>query len=238
MKTKINDLKNRGYITDKDIVNYNNLSLDEIISLLDSFKSYERTIAIRLLYNKEISNNNIIKKLLDKLKQEKSLYTKIEICKYLKKYNNCDLMIKYLGIIGNNQYKEIGKTSNKKSYPLPRDIIARTLGKTNEKNIDILFKVLDTNNMIQISEVIDAIGYMIFYNENLDTLDNFNIITKNIERYFNNELILWKLITCLSAFNSKECINYLYELDKRINNEKLLKEIKRSIKLITNKKGI
>ena len=44
-------------------------------------------------------------------------------------------MVEYLGQIGNNQHKVLPTNGfNKKSYPLPRDIIARTLAHMKDRD--------------------------------------------------------------------------------------------------------
>ncbi|MCC0704505.1 hypothetical protein IC213_15705 [Clostridioides sp. ES-S-0049-02] len=52
-----------------------------------------------------------------------------------------------------------------KSYPLARDIITRSLARMNVEILPVLFDVLESDDRIKISEVIDAIGFMIFYNQ-------------------------------------------------------------------------
>ena len=56
-------------------------------------------------------------------------------------------MVEYLGQIGNNQHTVLPTNGfNKKSYPLPRDIIARTLAHMKEDILPVLMDVLKTNN--------------------------------------------------------------------------------------------
>ena len=80
----------------------------------------------------------------------------------------------YLAKIGKNQYKELpSEPSRKKSYPLPRDIIARTLAKMDTSIMPFLMKVLKEDDLSKISEVIDAIN------------DENNILYKEAERSIN-----------------------------------------------------
>lgn len=235
MKSKKEDLKIRGYIDDI-IINYN-LNKEELNELLESRDAYNRSIAIRILSNNNINDCQLTKKMLEKLSNEKALYTKIEICNYLEKGNQetVKLMIEYLGLIGKNQYKEIPPLPSKKiSYPLPRDIIARTLGRMDKNIINLLFEVLEKKDIYKIREVIDSIGFMIFYNTKLDTLNNFNIIKNITEEYEFDKLTLWKLITCLSAFKREESINLLLKLKAKEKNNTILLEIDRSLNLIKN----
>lgn len=133
MKSSKEDLRRRGYIEDINIEKYTLLNKSEVLKLLDSKEAYERTIAIRLLSNyKGIEKLEFNKDIICRLTREKSLYTKIEIGSALENgdYETLIEMFEYLGKIGNNQYKELPKEVSKKiSYPLPRDIIARTTKK-------------------------------------------------------------------------------------------------------------
>ena len=233
MKSKKEDLKIRGYIDDI-IINYN-LNKEELNELLESRDAYNRSIAIRILSNNNINDCQLTKKMLEKLSNEKALYTKIEICNYLEKGNQetVKLMIEYLGLIGKNQYKEIPPLPSKKiSYPLPRDIIARTLGRMDKNIINLLFEFLEKKDIYKIREIIDSIGFMIFYNTELDILNNFNIIKNIIEEYEFDKLILWKCITCLSAFKREESINLLLKLKAKEKNNTILLEIDRSLNII------
>lgn len=75
-------------------------------------------------------------------------------------------MFEYLGKIGNNQHKVLPSNGfNKNNYPLPRDIIARTLAHMNEVILPELLDVLKSNNILAIREVIDAIGFICFYHK-------------------------------------------------------------------------
>jgi len=235
MKSSNEDLKKRGYI-ENITINYD-LNEEEINELLESSDAYNRSIAVRILSNNNKNNINMTKKILEKLSKEKALYTKIEMCNYLEKGNleTVKLMIDYLGLIGKNQYKEIPFSPSKKiSYPLPRDIIARTLGRMGKNNLNILFEVLEKKDINKIREVIDSIGFMIFYNNELDTLDNFNNIKNIIEKYQFDKITLWKSITCLSAFKRQESINLLLKIKETEKNDTILLEIDRSLKIIKN----
>ncbi len=234
----MNDLQKRGYVEDTDLTKYNNYEVEQLYKLLNSKIAIERTTAIRLISNNNDSDDlHFNSLLLEMLLKEKALYTRLEICNALEKGNQdtCKMMINYVGKIGNNQHKQVpSKVSKKKSYPLPRDIIARTLGKMNLNNLNVLLSVLNDNDFSKISEVLDSIGYMIFYNQELNTLDNFKSIKKTTEKYFENELILWKCVECLSAFKLVENEKYLNSLKSRIKNNTILLEIDRSLKFIGN----
>lgn len=201
--------------------------------MIYSKNSVERTVAVNILSKKYIKNIFFVQILLDRLCKEKCLYTRIEICKSLEKgdINTARLMINYLGKIGKNQHLSLPKSVSKKnSYPLPRDLIARTLGKMDICIFDILLEeAVKDNTSI---EIIDAIGYMAFYNKELATEDNlykvFNIMTRDIS----NKLIIYKITTCLSAFNCNKSIEMLNKIKKNYRNTIIYEEADRSLKLI------
>jgi hypothetical protein len=236
MKSNKEDLRKRGMMTQTDINNIISLQDRELIDLINAKSPNERSAAIRLLTEREgYENEEIVSILLKRLSIEKSLYTKIEICNALEHGNNntAKLMIDYLGCIGNNQHKCLPEEVSKKiSYPLPRDIIARSLGRMDSLILPILLEVLQSENESKISEVIDSIGYMIFYHKELATLDNLNRLIHLINYYPTQEVIVWKCVICLSAFPLKECFNVLSRIEERYTTKVILKEASRSRKLI------
>lgn len=236
MKSSIIDLRNRGYIEDIELNKYKSLSTDDLYKLSNSDEAFKRTISIKLLSERiSIHNEYFVEYLLDKLAKEKSLYTRLQICKVLEdgNENTCKILINYLGKIGSNQYKELPNSVSKKvSYPIPRDIVARILGKMNSNYFPIIISILKNNDILKISEVIDAIGYMIFYNKKLDNTENFNMIKTILEKYKKNDIIVWKCIMCLSAFSLEENKEYLNFLKNRYKSELINLEIDRSLKLI------
>lgn len=238
MKSSEIALKRRGYINNIDLNQYNKMSIDELYKLGNSKHAFERTISIKFLSKKlDIHNEYFIDYLLEKLAQEKALYTKLEICKVLENgnENTCKILINYLGKIGNNQYKALPDSVSKKiSYPLPHDIIARILGRMSKNYINIIMGILENDDILKIYEAIDAIGYMIFYNQELSNFENFKTIKKLLEKYKNNDIIVWKIVICLSAFNLEESKEYLKTLKNKYQNKTILLEIERSLKIVNS----
>lgn len=234
MRGKLEGLRRRGKINQSDINKYKDLSNDDLFDMMYSKNAVERTVAVNILSKKYINNIFFANIILDKLCKEKCLYTRIEICKSLEMgdTNIARLMINYLGKIGKNQYLSLPeKVSKKKSYPLPRDLIARTLGKMDTSIFNILLEeAVKENTSI---EIIDAIGYMAYYNEELATENNlykiFNIMTRDIF----NKLIIYKITTCLSAFNCNKSIEMLNKIKKNYSNTIIYDEANRSLELIS-----
>jgi hypothetical protein len=222
MKSTNEQLKNRGLVFDEDILLYKNHTENELLKLLQGKEAYKRTIAIRLLskYNKE----EYIKIFCETLTKENKLYTKIELCNALEKYNEKAIpyLIPLLGTIGKNQHNKIEIIDiNKKSYPLPRDIVGRILIRIGPKVFPELKKIIMENkNINQIMETIDVIGH----------------ITWNYKSNIGNEFIEWKIIRAFQSFNSIEMKTILEIIIKTHKNKIIIEEAKRSMERINNKK--
>ncbi len=146
-------------------------------------------------------------------------------------------MIGCIGHIGNNQYRvPPDKVSAKKSFPLPRDIIARSLGRMDISVFPALQRCLkESSCREQISELLDAVGYMVFYHPELAAADNLQPVLALESPYSQDPLILWKMILCLSAFPSADAKTVLlnYAQEQSI----LGMEAQRSLKILAMRKG-
>lgn len=235
LKSSKEQLRKRGMIDQIDIKQYFREKDEVLYSMINSKMAIERTVAVRVLAERCLNDKEFVAVILERLCKEKSLYAKLEICSVLEKGNieTARQMIKYLGVIGDNQHKKLPDMVSKKvSYPLPRDIIARILSKMSPTVFDVLLEALEGNNENMIAEVIDAIGFMVFYNNHLVTSKHAQYIYDVIEKYGSNEIILWKAILCLSAFPLEDSIKVLESL-KSVYKDKLLSdEANRSLKLI------
>ena len=231
MKSSEKQLQTRGYFSNKTESEFAKKNFDKLIELLNSKSAVERTVSARLI--SKTKNPKSIPYLCLSLEKEKKLYTKIEICNSLVSYGKSALpeLVKLLGKIGNNQHKHIPKTEFKKNnYPLPRDIVARIIIRIGKVALPLLTENLKSDNTQIISETIDAIGYICFY----DRQDEVMFDLTNCYKYYSeNELIKWKIIRALSAFpDSEKFLTNEYGL---IENNRIKLEIKRSKKLITRK---
>lgn len=240
MKSSNEDLRKRGFVSKEDILKFQHLANSELFLLINSQVSVERSVAISLLSNRFLTVDlDFVDMLLARLCIEKSLYTKIEICNALEKgdIKTAKQMVAYLGSIGKNQHLFLPeKVSQKKSYPLPRDIIARSLGKMNFRILPILFDVLDSNDEVKVSEVIDAIGFLLFYNPVHVNDDFFKSITNTLDKYSDNNLIVWKCVCCLSSFRTKASIDVLNQILTSNENHIIRSEAQRSLRLISEYK--
>lgn len=207
MKSSNDQLESRGYVTKANIERYKHLDKDDLIIMLESEKATLRTIGARCLAHfKEVE---VIYALIEQLRCEKKLYTKIALTETLASYGtlSCKILIDYLGKIGNNQYKTLpNKKFNKSNYPLPRDIIARSIIKMGKVAIPYLVQCLKSDDESKILEALDACGYISYY-EN-DTSAESTII-EMFNKYKGNDLVIWKLLRVLQAFDSDEAISIL-----------------------------
>ena len=228
VKNKKEQQISRGYLTKSAQSEFPDLSYNEKVNLLISKIPYERTLGARLLgYSEE---NKTIEYLIKALIVEKKLYSKIEICNSLVKFVKYSVkqLVDILGKIGNNQYKTVPVGDFKKdSYPLPRDIAARTLIRIGKPALPLLTELLESNNKIQLSEAIDAIGYICFYDYQADI---FNRLKVCYLKFNKDELIKWKIIRAMSAF--PESKYFLKEQKQILKNISITKEIERSQRLI------
>ncbi|MDR3343777.1 MAG: hypothetical protein LBT14_13560 [Treponema sp.] len=232
MKSNKEQLQSRGFVTDDDLLVYNTLNESQLI---ESKEPQKRTIGIKLLskYNKE-EYIPLFCKLLEK---ENKLYTKIALCDALIEYKekSVPFLLPLVGTIGNNQHKKIEIIDlDKKSYPLPRDIIARILIRIGPKVFPEIKEIIKLNkNHNQITELIDVVGH-ISWNFNDTSLENILIefYNKNKE----HEFMVWKIIRAFQSFNSQKVIDILENTIKTNKNDVIVAEAKRSIKRIKERK--
>ncbi|WP_042348436.1 hypothetical protein [Bacillus massiliigorillae] len=238
MKSSDSQLQSRGMITSEGLLQYSNHTKIELLGMLKSKEACRRTIAVKILSEKYALNDDLIRSFLHTLKQEKKLYTKIALCDALSKgdVQSAKIMVEYLGGINNNQHTALPtKGFNKKSYPLPRDIIARTLANMKEDILPVLMDVLKTNNIFAIREVIDAIGFICFYN-NLHSdnqiIDGLIVCLRN---YHNDDIIRWKLVRAFESFNDISMVKILMEIEENDSQLIIRNEAKRSLTIINSR---
>ena len=237
MKSSDAQLKSRGKITNEDLQQYSNYTQIELSEMLNCKEAYKRTIAVKILSAKYDLNEDMTRLLLHALQHEKKLYTKIALCDALSKgtVQSAKIMVEYLGQISNNQHTELPTNGfNKKSYPLPRDIIARTLAHMNADILPVLVDVLKTNNIPAIREVIDAIGFICFYNKIHATTQISDALIQCLRNHYNDDLIRWKLVRALGSFNDIHIIEILIEIEQNDRQLIIGNEARRSLKIIEN----
>ena len=233
MKSSDENLRKRGLATEDEISKLAGLPQTQLMKQLHSSDAVTRTAAACHLLARDRA---CALELLRQLANEKCLYTKIAICKTLERggLDTAIQMAEFLGKIGNNQHKVLpDKVSKKKSFPLPRDIIARSLGKMNITVFPALMAILDSNDMVKIREGLDAIGFMVFYHQELATFENVLPVISLLKDYSDDPIIVWKAILCLSAFPLAESREALLMYSS--NADFISLEAQRSLRLLENR---
>lgn len=233
VKSSQKELEKRGFASIEDREKFRALSKEQLLTLLHSDNAVFRTAAA---YNLSARQELVTGELLRQLQIEQCLYTRIAICESLEKgdIHTAEQMVDYLGKIGSNQHKKLpDAVSKKKSYPLPRDIIARTVGNMDTAVFPVLAGVIKGNDTSKISEALDAIGYMAFYHSQLATHQNAEEILSVIKKQMENKLILWKAMMSLSAFRLEECREVLLKFAE--DNTVIGLEARRSLELTKRK---
>lgn len=228
MKSTKEDLMQRGYADEKMIKAAEGLKSEDLLKQCSSAYPWARSAAVYALKQPDQYADFYVKM----LSTEQKLYTRLACCEVLAKgtEDTVKVLINWLGKIGNNQHRRVGKTSMKKSYPLPRDIIARILARMDSKYIVLFFDDELFKDEVRLSEVLDAIGFMIFYNQHLVDMKWASQIMQLLDH--NNDLIRWKAVTVCSAFPLPEIRDRLMGLLKEKDAQLLYSEIKRSLDLI------
>lgn len=234
MKNTERQLANRGYLSNdgfNELIKKNS----NIDDLLKSPKPYERTFAIRVIRKKKDESYVIC--MIDILQKENKLYTKIELCKCLAEFSSISIpfLIPFLGRMGKNQHKKICLVDiNKKTYPLPRDIVARILANIGSPALPYLREILLSENRIAICEAIDAIGHIAF------GTNDYSLENELVQLYFrkkDDDLIKWNLIRCFQSFESIDILKILNKVAESDETEHVFRiEAQRSLSRIGSRK--
>ncbi len=213
--------KKRGEINKADLTPYLDFSTTQFMEMLENPEAQKRTIAATMLGDKR--DTNAIESLAHALKIEKALYSRIAISEALGEMGESAVVpvADLLGQIGSNQETELPKKYfNKKSYPLVRDMAARTLVKIGKPATPYLIEILESEEDIFIKQqAIDALGAIAAktgdYRALKPIIECFDKIVGINQEDINSEenmdkVTLWKIIRSLSAFkNSKEAAKCL-----------------------------
>lgn len=201
--------KARGQVNEAEIGMYECYTQNQLEQLLMSSASKERTIAAILMGKKTLIES--IPHLLEALKNEKSLYSKIAISENLGLLGEPAVsgLVELLGLIGNNQERELPiKYFDKKSYPLPRDIAARTLVKIGSPAIPQLMQTAQSAKRFVLSEGIDAIGNIA---SNTNDARPLTYMLEALNAHMSDSFLTWKYMRALSGFKVESVIQPLIE---------------------------
>lgn len=230
MKSDQKKLEERGYISLRMLASFKQFTKEELLPFLKEKPSI-RTSCIYYLSEKYHDEDDFTQILLKQLSHETALYTKIEIQNNLSLYGNISEMCEYLGKIGHNQHKIVpNKVSLKKSYPLPRDLIARSLAHMEAARYPEFLKAMKSLDEQQLQEGLDAFGFFCFYNATSIDKEAYEFVSQLVFKYKENELMTWKLATCLSAF--PQSTNLLLKIKTEQKHPTIQKEVERSLQII------
>lgn len=196
--------RGRGWVEEADLSRYRGLSRSDLIALLASADACERTIAARLLP----LDCDVTHILLEALIHEPALYTRLAITAKLESGGEATArqMIPLLNNIGHNQHRTPIAPSKKKSYPLPRDLIARSLGRMSPDIFPLLLDSAEQLSPFPLRELIDALGFMAFYHPSVATEAHYQRLLSIKHTHRKDALIPWKMLICFSAFPQSKAV--------------------------------
>ncbi len=202
-KKRINREK-RGQISPQDLEPYLNSSKEILILLLNADDPKKRTISATILGKRKSADD--VETLVAALKREKALYSRIAISEALYEIAEPAIasLIQLLGEIGRNQETELpSKYFNKKSFPLARDMAARTLVKIGKPATPPLIKVLESEDNFKVQQAIDAVGGIAAKTGDKRGLNPLlNLLEVSLKE--NNKVTIWKIVRALSGFRNCE----------------------------------
>ncbi|MGB9979949.1 HEAT repeat domain-containing protein [Methanobacterium sp.] len=192
------DREKRGQFLAEEIEACIEFKTAHLIEMLNADNAQKRTIAAAILGNRKDKKG--IVPLCDSLKKEKALYSRIAMSEALGKMGETAVpsLIKLLGQIGNNQETELPvKYFNKKSFPLARDMAARTIIKIGKPATPYLIKVVEEQDSYILQQAIDALGGIAAKTNDKSAL---RVLLNGLETRPNNKITFWKIIRALSGF--------------------------------------
>ncbi|MFL0196860.1 HEAT repeat domain-containing protein [Clostridium sp. WILCCON 0269] len=217
----------RGQVSIEEIERFNEVSVEELKGLLNSKEPKERTIGATLIGKRKCIDLVLV--LCSALENEKLLYPRIAISEALGEIGEPTVasLVSLLGKIGNNQEKELPlKYFNKRSYPLPRDIVSRTLIKVGKSAITELINKIKINDGFETQQAIDALGGIV---NNTNDKRALSIMLESLDTYSNNKVTVWKIIRALSGFRFIEAVIQLMRTYESSNEPAIRWESIRSI---------
>ena len=107
-------------------------------------------------------------------------------------------LIELLGQVGGNQQQTLPlRGFYKKSYPLPRDIAARTMIKIGRPALPLLAQVVRQGERGRALEAIDGVGHISFYTHGPGCE---GVLMSAYEKYAADEVMQWKIVRAFQAF--------------------------------------
>ncbi|HNX57870.1 MAG TPA: HEAT repeat domain-containing protein [Spirochaetota bacterium] len=209
MKSTRSQLEHRGFCDDNRAEALADKSRVELIHLLSDNDPVTRTAAARCL--KHHKSDDAIQALCETLVREDRLYTRLEICETLVSFGKDSVprLSSLLGKIGDNRLESApGTIFRKKSYPLPRDLAARTISRIGKDALPALADILDHGDFTAAREAIDAIGFICFAEADDRMLSH---LTDFARRNTDDDVVRWKIAIALRAFRTPDAASFADE---------------------------
>lgn len=208
MKSTDEQMKTRGFVVETEQLSAQ-FDKQRTIAELTSSSACQRTLAARALGQRWPKDQAAVQGLCQQLIREKKLYSKIEICQALSKGGGeaVQQLLPLLGTIGNNQLRELHQcqSSKKKSYPLARDIVARILAQMPAVYFEQQLEGLKHVTAVQGQELLDSLGYHLFYHPELATDEVYQTLYAYAVTYQSEAVVGWKFLTVCSGFSNQQC---------------------------------
>jgi len=169
-----------------------------LIRLLDAAAPQQRAAAARELGRRTCLQ--AVEPLCQRLCRETALYARLNICAALEGIGlpAVPALAAQLGRIGRNQHERLPAAGfYKQSYPLPRDLAARTLGRIGPPAAPALVAVLRGGERCAIREALDACGWIAAHHPGAVALDALLAVH---QQHPDDEVIVWKVLRTLQAF--------------------------------------
>jgi HEAT repeat protein len=198
MEKKIEARKRRGQVPDQLDERFQALTNAELIDLLTDANPGNRTAAARLLGERNVVD--AVPFLCSQFQKESALYTRMAISEALAVIGEPSLpgLTALLGKIGQNQHEILPvRGFYKKSYPLPRDLAARTIIRIGQPALPFLEKVVSTGDRDSLLEAVDAIGHIAFYTKDIRSE---SVLLTAFDRYRSDTIVCWKIVRAFQSF--------------------------------------
>lgn len=202
--------RKRGFTSEQLVAQYSSSSDEELIVMCGGADAQKRTAAAKLLGARKCGK--AVQILCEQLKNESALYSRIAASEALGAIGERAIagLVALLGRVGRNQHRELPqKGFYKKSYPLPRDMAARTITKIGAQALPALEKIILGGDKIRALEAIDGVGHIAFY---CHDLRSESVLLAAFDRYLSDDLVKWKIVRALQSFPSQQVQQLLMNL--------------------------
>lgn len=232
MKSTKERLLSRGKFFEEDYRIVQNKSEDELIHLTSSHQPQIRSAAVFRLSETASYSNEFVTFLCQLLENEKKIYTRLEICNALSKtpLSKIRIPFSFLGKIGFNRHQTVPeKEFLKRSYPLPRDLIARTFARYDFSILHPAIDFLWLASIEQASELLDLIGFRSFQQEFPGKQNFANAVIIYYLKHLEIPLLRFKCIRAFSAFPCENVREFLVDNTKNDPLPRIRLEAARSL---------